>query len=140
MGVGGQTLCIDEATGPSRADLTHGAAPRGIGGAGFEPATVGLWARATRDGRGRSDALSVGGPWAVRPTTDTRATPALVTPSAQDPISRAGPNALSRPPAHHSIQPAANRGARISSWLDADRKSTSLNSSHANISYAVLCL
>src|SRR3712207_7173300 len=30
--------------------------------------------------------------------------------------------------------------ADAATWLDADRKSTRLNSSHANISYAVFCL
>src|SRR3712207_8685332 len=29
---------------------------------------------------------------------------------------------------------------RLMSWLEKDRKSTRLNSSHANISYAVFCL
>src|SRR3712207_8030209 len=37
---------------------------------------------------------------------------------------------------------ADNRGARpvASRWAGRDRKSTRLNSSHANISYAVFCL
>src|SRR3712207_8221092 len=39
--------------------------------------------------------------------------------------------------ADHDIQGAALRVARV---IDADRKSTRLNSSHANISYAVFCL
>src|SRR3712207_8278472 len=36
--------------------------------------------------------------------------------------------------------PGAQRGGRADAWLDTDRKSTRLNSSHANISYAVFCL
>src|SRR5947209_11939788 len=36
---------------------------------------------------------------------------------------------------------AHNRNAlEIAQWLERDRKSTRLNSSHANISYAVFCL
>src|SRR3712207_7468356 len=42
---------------------------------------------------------------------------------------------------HESAQPVeADRGDREVSGRGADRKSTRLNSSHANISYAVFCL
>src|SRR3712207_7344047 len=37
-------------------------------------------------------------------------------------------------------EPAAARGDRVLQPLVRDRKSTRLNSSHANISYAVFCL
>src|SRR3712207_8213679 len=35
---------------------------------------------------------------------------------------------------------AAEAGVAVLDWTDRDRKSTRLNSSHANISYAVFCL
>src|SRR5258707_14139374 len=44
----------------------------------------------------------------------------------------------------HSVAPAIlnvdNRAVAEANWLGEDRKSTRLNSSHANISYAVFCL
>src|SRR3712207_8204191 len=40
-------------------------------------------------------------------------------------------------PVRHRIEPAVKRNALI---IGRDRKSTRLNSSHANISYAVFCL
>src|SRR3712207_6892526 len=46
-----------------------------------------------------------------------------------------------RPPGHHGRAPQRLHGAQGHRELgDADRKSTRLNSSHANISYAVFCL
>src|SRR3712207_8231363 len=47
-----------------------------------------------------------------------------------------GPRVVEHDPAHERLLPALRRGRR----RGADRKSTRLNSSHANISYAVLCL
>src|SRR3712207_7339442 len=38
------------------------------------------------------------------------------------------------------VEPLANRGFRVADLGLEDRKSTRLNSSHANISYAVFCL
>src|SRR3712207_8346214 len=38
------------------------------------------------------------------------------------------------------VQPGADRGTRGAHGGTGDRKSTRLNSSHANISYAVFCL
>src|SRR3712207_8689966 len=38
------------------------------------------------------------------------------------------------------VQAADRAGAAVDRWSHADRKSTRLNSSHANISYAVFCL
>src|SRR3712207_8400198 len=40
----------------------------------------------------------------------------------------------------HATVVAAISGAMVLVWLLTDRKSTRLNSSHANISYAVFCL
>src|SRR3712207_7027150 len=40
----------------------------------------------------------------------------------------------------HGIDPTAVRAAEHHRALEQDRKSTRLNSSHANISYAVFCL
>src|SRR5258707_15133220 len=50
--------------------------------------------------------------------------------------------AVHAPQEHHSQQALAHalRAIRDSADLLADRKSTRLNSSHANISYAVFCL
>src|SRR5215203_6615164 len=42
------------------------------------------------------------------------------------------------PPRH--VQPARDRARARAAWRRRDRKSTRLNSSHANISYAVFCL
>src|SRR3712207_7684513 len=42
-----------------------------------------------------------------------------------------------------TLMPLALEGAEVHSqipWISSDRKSTRLNSSHANISYAVFCL
>src|SRR3712207_8437135 len=53
-----------------------------------------------------------------------------------------GGTALTKLPAQPADTEASVRG-RILAWLEAnpeDRKSTRLNSSHANISYAVFCL
>src|SRR3712207_8953819 len=50
----------------------------------------------------------------------------------------AGPHAKHAPLAHHRDAPGTrDAGARVPA---GDRKSTRLNSSHANISYAVFCL
>src|SRR3712207_8573821 len=38
------------------------------------------------------------------------------------------------------VQATVSRGVRQRQWPLSDRKSTRLNSSHANISYAVFCL
>src|SRR3712207_7661126 len=38
------------------------------------------------------------------------------------------------------VEPAANWEEKITTYFIGDRKSTRLNSSHANISYAVFCL
>src|SRR3712207_7421155 len=38
------------------------------------------------------------------------------------------------------VQPRGGAGLQLESAEEADRKSTRLNSSHANISYAVFCL
>src|SRR3712207_4216873 len=38
------------------------------------------------------------------------------------------------------VSPEGNRKSEIVVWMVPDRKSTRLNSSHANISYAVFCL
>src|SRR3712207_8181699 len=43
-------------------------------------------------------------------------------------------------PLGHAHQRAGRRGAAAGQEGEADRKSTRLNSSHANISYAVFCL
>src|SRR3712207_7404484 len=45
-------------------------------------------------------------------------------------------------PAHRAAGPwmAGERGDELGAGIRADRKSTRLNSSHANISYAVFCL
>src|SRR5258707_9857705 len=43
-------------------------------------------------------------------------------------------------PHHHLQGPAAGRPGRPAAGPCRDRKSTRLNSSHANISYAVFCL
>src|SRR3712207_8323655 len=59
-----------------------------------------------------------------------------------------GPRATTRPPATPRSRPAARRSARSrrrgrgvrGPAAHRDRKSTRLNSSHANISYAVFCL
>src|SRR3712207_7724336 len=44
----------------------------------------------------------------------------------------------------HDLDVGGNDGGRVRPWLNSmpgvDRKSTRLNSSHANISYAVFCL
>src|SRR3712207_8595558 len=41
---------------------------------------------------------------------------------------------------HMLGQPARNPDRTVARWYGLDRKSTRLNSSHANISYAVFCL
>src|SRR3712207_8640997 len=62
------------------------------------------------------------------------------------PVVGAGPRGRRppRPPAAHTRAAQASRRARLQSLdrliLRRDRKSTRLNSSHANISYAVFCL
>src|SRR5258707_7005761 len=48
------------------------------------------------------------------------------------------PQALARVHARKRLEARARR--RFRAWTRADRKSTRLNSSHANISYAVFCL
>src|SRR3712207_8496318 len=40
----------------------------------------------------------------------------------------------------HNEDEIARKDIRIGDWVTVDRKSTRLNSSHANISYAVFCL
>src|SRR3712207_7558940 len=45
-----------------------------------------------------------------------------------------------RPPAAGLLEPALERGEVHARGRPRDRKSTRLNSSHANISYAVFCL
>src|SRR5438445_7479706 len=52
------------------------------------------------------------------------------------PISWPAPPAPSRPARTHETTPCQPRRAEV----ERDRKSTRLNSSHANISYAVFCL
>src|SRR5581483_12283433 len=47
---------------------------------------------------------------------------------------------LFRSPSHRQPRSAPGRRARAGRRCDGDRKSTRLNSSHANISYAVFCL
>src|SRR5258707_3541135 len=46
----------------------------------------------------------------------------------------------SSPPAFESQPAYLKRRVRVAQWILLDRKSTRLNSSHANISYAVFCL
>src|SRR3712207_7062354 len=46
----------------------------------------------------------------------------------------------SRARAHARVDERARRARRHEARTEADRKSTRLNSSHANISYAVFCL
>src|SRR3712207_8361680 len=43
-------------------------------------------------------------------------------------------------PPRHGGQVRGHRGLRVHARAEKDRKSTRLNSSHANISYAVFCL
>src|SRR3712207_7145769 len=45
-----------------------------------------------------------------------------------------------RPAQHAHLEAALRPGQLAGKLLDLDRKSTRLNSSHANISYAVFCL
>src|SRR3712207_7811643 len=54
----------------------------------------------------------------------------------------AGANLLARPPRDRDIAIGFRRGGRLlyTTLRAQDRKSTRLNSSHANISYAVFCL
>src|SRR3712207_9282645 len=44
------------------------------------------------------------------------------------------------PPPHHLRKRTRSQGPSLRQHYPADRKSTRLNSSHANISYAVFCL
>src|SRR3712207_6978140 len=60
--------------------------------------------------------------------------PPRTTAPSRSPASRAG---APRSPSH---SPAEVRGSRAGARGSSDRKSTRLNSSHANISYAVFCL
>src|SRR3712207_8521092 len=53
---------------------------------------------------------------------------------------RAGPRRSSRRSSSFSLPEAPPRGPPTTSVRPGDRKSTRLNSSHANISYAVFCL
>src|SRR3712207_8786607 len=56
-----------------------------------------------------------------------------------DPRARLGVRGV-RPGAHAAGAAGHARGHRLADRLPLDRKSTRLNSSHANISYAVFCL
>src|SRR2546430_6530477 len=78
-----------------------------------------------------------------RSRADLAARPSLDLPVHQRPV-----DAVHRPPSHAGQQAARRREgggtegsrARPQDRLHADRKSTRLNSSHSQISYAVFCL
>src|SRR3712207_8119911 len=56
------------------------------------------------------------------------------------PLGDVPPLARDLEPRVHGVRPAAERPACAAAVQVGDRKSTRLNSSHANISYAVFCL
>src|SRR3712207_7430944 len=57
-----------------------------------------------------------------------------------EPLPRAAQRAGDAPAAQHLSRRRRRKAARVRGRVSRDRKSTRLNSSHANISYAVFCL